>query len=257
MGILNATPDSFSDGGQFLDPQRAVERALQMVDEGAGIIDIGGESTRPNAEPVSVEEELRRVLPIVEELSKHSSTRISVDTYKPEVARECLLHGAQIVNDVTGLGNPAMIETVREHSAAVVIMHMRGTPQTMQKQTDYKDVVVEVKEYLASRAAAARNAGIAEIIIDPGIGFAKTAKHNFQILRRLREFSNLGFPVLIGPSRKSFLGALSSGGDANDRLEAGIAAVTIAAMNGASIIRVHDVKECRRALEVVEAMQSA
>lgn len=257
MGILNVTPDSFSDGGCFLETGPAVEQALRMIEEGANIIDIGGESTRPNAEPVPAEEELRRVLPVIEAVSKYPPVRISVDTYKPEVARECLLRGASMVNDVSGLHDPAMIETVRSAGAGVVVMHMRGTPKTMQQQTEYGDVVKEVKTYLWERAAAAQAVGVQEIIIDPGIGFSKTAQHNFEILRRLHEFREAGYPVLIGPSRKSFLGTLPSSGNIENRLEAGLAAITIAAMNGASIVRVHDVKQTKRALEVVEAVKAA
>lgn len=257
MGILNVTPDSFFDGGRFLDPARAVERSLEMIEEGADVIDIGGESTRPGAEAVPAEEELRRVLPVVERLASRSGTPLSIDTSKPAVARECLAAGASLINDVTGLRDPEMLEAALEFNAGIVIMHMRGTPQTMQQQTYYQDVVAEVKQYLAEKAGAAQSAGIRQIIIDPGIGFAKTAAQNFEILRRLEEFCDLGYPVLVGPSRKSFLGSLPGGAPPEQRLEAGLAAVTIAALKGASMVRVHDVRQCRRALDVVEAVRSA
>jgi dihydropteroate synthase len=256
MGAINVTPDSFYDGGRFADPERAIARARTMIAEGADIIDVGGESTRPGADPVSADEELRRVLPVVEALARDGA-EVSIDTYKPEVARAALEAGARTINDVTGLRDPAMIEAAKAHKAAVVVMHMRGTPKTMQEQTEYEDVVLEVKAYLREKAGEARAAGIEEVIVDPGLGFAKTAAHNFQILRRLGEVCALGYRVLVGPSRKSFLGAACAGAPPEERLEAGLAAVTIAAMNGASIVRVHDVKECRRALDLVEAVRRA
>lgn len=256
MGAINVTPDSFYDGGRFADPERAIARARTMIAEGADIIDVGGESTRPGADPVSADEELRRVLPVVEALARDGA-EVSIDTYKPEVARAALEAGARTINDVTGLRDPAMIEAAKAHKAAVVVMHMRGTPKTMQEQTEYEDVVLEVKAYLREKAGEARAAGIEEVIVDPGLGFAKTVAHNFQILRRLGEVCALGYRVLVGPSRKSFLGAACAGAPPEERLEAGLAAVTIAAMNGASIVRVHDVKECRRALDLVEAVRRA
>jgi dihydropteroate synthase len=257
MGILNVTPDSFFDGGRFLDPARAVERSLEMVEQGADIIDIGGESTRPGAEAVPEEEELRRVLPVIERLAGRVETPLSIDTSKPAVARKCLALGASLINDVTGLRDPEMIAAALDYHAGIVIMHMRGTPQTMQQQTHYQDVVAEVKQYLTAKAETARSAGLRPIILDPGIGFAKTAAQSFEILRRLEEFRDLGYPVLVGPSRKSFLGSLPGAAPPEQRLEAGLAAVTIAALKGASIVRVHDVKECRRALDVVEAVRAA
>lgn len=257
MGILNVTPDSFSDGGRFVEPALAIDHALQMIDEGATIIDIGGESTRPGSVAVSIFDELERVLPVVRELARHEGIRISVDTSKPEVARECLKNGAHIINDVSGLNHPEMIGVIRDAKAGAVIMHMRGTPQTMQQLTQYEDVVGEVKQYLVDRARIATEAGIEEVIIDPGFGFAKTAQQNFEMLRRTEEFCDTGYPVLIGVSRKSFLGTLPSSAKMEDRVQAGLAAVTIAALKGASILRVHDVRECKRTIEVVEAIQKA
>lgn len=256
MGILNVTPDSFSDGGRYVEPAFAIDRALQMMDEGAAIIDIGGESTRPGSTPVSIEEELERVLPVVRELTRHRGVRISIDTSKPVVARECLKNGAHIINDVTGLNQQEMVQTVCEGKAAVVIMHMRGTPQTMQQLTQYENVVEEVKQHLLERADMAVAAGIQEVIIDPGFGFAKTALQNFKLLNKIDVFAETGYPVLVGVSRKSFLGTLPSSAKVEDRLEAGIAAATVAAMKGASILRVHNVLECKRAMEVVEAVKA-
>ncbi len=254
MGILNVTPDSFSDGGQYLDPSHAFDHALQMMDDGASIIDIGGESTRPGSKPVSAEEELARVLPVIRKLSSYR-IRLSIDTSKPEVARQCLQNGVHIVNDISGLQNPEMLDVVAHAKASVVIMHMRGTPQTMQQLTQYEDVVSEVRNYLMQQAEKALLAGVSEAIIDPGIGFAKTAHQNFELLQRTEEFCSIGYPVLMGISRKSFLGTLPSSKNMEDRLEATLAANTIAAMKGASILRVHDVRECKRAVEVVEALK--
>jgi dihydropteroate synthase len=257
MGIVNVTPDSFSDGGRFFSPQRAVEHALRLVDDGADILDIGGESTRPGSDPVPVDEELRRVLPVIEALHGRVPVPLSVDTCKPEVARLCLAAGARILNDVTGLREAEMLEVAAQSGAAVVIMHMRGTPKVMQQQTQYADVVNDVKQSLAESVAKARAAGIADIAVDPGIGFAKTAQHNFEILRRLAEFGSLGCAVLAGPSRKSFLSVLPGQQSVEDRLEGTIAAVAIAVLNGADVVRVHDVKECRRAVAVAERVRTS
>lgn len=247
MGVINVTPDSFSDGGRHQTCEAAIHHAHRLIAEGASILDIGGESTRPGAEPVSVEEELHRVIPVLEALRRETTVRLSVDTMKPEVAESALHAGATLINDVTGLRDPAMIETIARYNAGVVIMHMRGTPQTMRGLTDYVDVVEEVKQYLAAQAAAARATGIAEIILDPGIGFAKTAAQSFTLLRRLGEFEKLGYPILIGPSRKSFLSVVPGMERAEDRLEGTLAAVAIGVLNGASIIRAHDVAACRKA----------
>ena len=257
MGVLNVTPDSFSDGGLSFGPDSAIARARALIDEGADILDIGGESTRPGSEPVSAEEELRRIVPVIDALAGHAKVPISIDTCKPRVADECLRRGARILNDVTGLRDEQMLRVAAKHGASVVIMHMRGTPKLMQQLTEYKDVVREVKTYLANQAAAARNAGLTDIAVDPGIGFSKTPAHNFEILRRLGEFRELGYALLVGPSRKSFLGVIEGQKAIEDRLEGTIAAVTIAVLHGADIVRVHDVKACRRGVGVAERVRKA
>ncbi len=255
MGVLNVTPDSFWDGGRFLSTTAAVDRALRMIDEGADIIDIGGESSRPGSQPTPKAEEAARVLPVVEALAGRVDTPISIDTYKPDTARRCVNAGAAIVNDIRGMTDPEMIETAVETGAAVVLMHMRGDPETMQQDIAYGDVVSEVREFLVRQAAAARAAGVAAIAIDPGIGFGKTAVQNFEILARLREFITADYPLLIGPSRKSFLGSLPSRLPIEERLEGTLAAAAAAALNGAKIVRVHDVKPCRRVLETIDAIR--
>ncbi len=255
MGVLNVTPDSFSDGGRYLDPGRAVERGLEMVAEGADIVDIGGESTRPGAGTVSERVELERVLPVIESLASRTDVPLSVDTRKPAVARRCVEAGAAVINDVEGLRDPDMVEVAAELGASVVVMHMRGTPATMQRDTAYADVVWEIREYLEARVAVARRAGIAEIAVDPGLGFGKSARQNFEVLARLREIADLGLPVLIGPSRKSFLGSLPSALPPEERLEGSLAAVAAGVMNGAGVVRVHDVSPCRRVLDVLDAVR--
>ncbi|HEY3444040.1 MAG TPA: dihydropteroate synthase [Paludibaculum sp.] len=257
MGVLNVTPDSFSDGGRFFQLESALRQARHLINDGAAILDIGGESTRPGAEPVSIAEELRRVLPVIEALRHESAIRLSIDTMKPEVADAALRAGATLINDVTGLRDPAMAAAVARHHAGVVIMHMRGTPETMRGLTEYTDVVEEVKAHLAAQAAAARAAGIGEIILDPGIGFAKTATQSFTLLRRLGEFQELGYPILIGPSRKSFLASIHGLERPEDRLEGTLAAVAIGVLHGASIVRVHDVAACRKAALVAAATRSS
>lgn len=257
MGVLNVTPNSFWDGGRFLSASAAVDRALKMIDEGADMIDIGGESSRPGSDPIPEAEESARVLPVIEALAKHTDKPISVDTCKPETARRCMNAGAAILNDIRGMSDPAMLETAVETGASIVLMHMRGEPKTMQQDTAYNDVVSEIREFLFSRAAAARAAGVAEIAIDPGIGFGKTAAQNFEILAKLHEFQTPDYPLLIGPSRKSFLGALPSRLPVEERLEGTLAAVAAAALKGAAIVRVHDVKPCRRVLEAIDAIRGA
>jgi len=254
MGVLNVTPDSFSDGGRFLSRERALAEARKHLADGADILDIGGESSRPGAEPVGVEEELDRVLPVIRALTEETDTPISIDTVKPEVAAECLRAGARIVNDISGLSAPGMAERCAEAGASVVVMHMRGTPRTMQSDTRYNNVVVEIRDYLAERIEAAEAAGINEIAVDPGIGFGKTAEQNFELVRRLREFQSLGRPLLVGPSRKSFLGSLESKLPADQRLEGTIAACVASVLHGAAIVRVHDVGPVKRALEATEAI---
>jgi dihydropteroate synthase len=255
MGILNVTPDSFSDGGRFRTIDAAVEAGRRLIDEGADILDIGGESTRPGAQPVPEEVELQRVLPVIAALSADSRVRLSIDTMKPRVAEAALQTGATLINDVTGLRDPGMARVAATHGAGVVIMHMRGTPQTMHEQAHYSDLMGEIKAELGHRVQMARDAGIREIIVDPGIGFAKSPAQSCEVLRRLRELEEMGCPILIGPSRKSFLGALAGMEETHSRLEGTLAAAVIGALNGASMVRVHDVLACRKALNVVEAVK--
>ena len=255
MGVLNVTPDSFSDGGLFLDSEKAIAHAKQMVKEGADIIDIGGESTRPGSDPISVQEELKRVIPVVVGLQKKINVSLSIDTYKPEVAEECLKLKVQIVNDITGLQSKEMRSVVAKYKASAVVMHMRGKPKTMQENPTYKDIVEEIKTFFQERIAQAQQSGIQDIILDPGIGFGKTAEHNLQILKRLYEFTDLGFPILVGPSRKSFISKVT-GVVESERLEGSLAVVVIAVMNGANIVRVHDVKETKRAVQIVDAIKN-
>lgn len=257
MGILNVTPDSFSDGGRFATPEEAVEEARRLIAEGADIIDVGGESTRPGAAPVSEDVEIGRVLPVVELLALDPRIRVSVDTMKPRVAAACLQAGATLVNDVSGLSQPEMARIVAAAGAGVVIMHMRGTPQTMRQYAVYSDVMAEIAAELRPRVELAREAGVREIYVDPGIGFAKTPAQSFEILRRLGELRELGCPIVIGPSRKSFLGVLPGMEEIGERLEGTIAAAVLGAWNGASVVRVHDVRPVRKALSVVDAVRGA
>ena len=254
MGILNVTPDSFSDGGLFYNTNNAVEHAKQMVRDGAQIIDIGGESTSPGSAPISQKEELKRVKPVIKCLLRETDVPISIDTYKPEVAEECLKLGAHMINDITGLSNKNMLKIVKKYGVPVIVMHMKGNPKTMQKNPQYKDVIVDIKKFLKDRITKARKAGIKDLIVDPGIGFGKTTEHNLQIIKRLSEFKELDCPILIGPSRKSFIGHIS-GLPLNERLEGTLAAIAISVMNGANIVRVHDVKECVRALQIADAIR--
>jgi len=252
MGVLNVTPDSFSDGGEFLSCEDALQRAKQMVLDGADIIDIGGESTRPGSDQISEEEELERVLPVIRELIKEVSVPLSIDTYKPQVAEACLRAGVSMINDITGLANEEMRRIVAEHNVPVVIMHMLGTPKMMQENPVYEDVVLDIKNFFQERIALAREAGIGEVIIDPGIGFGKTTAHNLELLRRLDEFSSLGVPIMVGPSRKSFIGRIA-GLPPDQRVEGTIAALSFAVSNSVSMVRVHDVRECKIALQVLNA----
>jgi dihydropteroate synthase len=258
MGILNVTPDSFSDGGVHFDTQTAIDAGFRMRDEGADIIDIGGESTRPNSEPVSMEEELRRTLPVVQALAQRGIP-VSIDTSKPEVARQALEAGAGIVNDVTAFSDPGMAPLCAQHGCTVCLMHMKGTPRTMQQDPTYEDVVAEVRDFLLERTQHAEAQGIAResIWIDPGIGFGKTVEHNLQLLRNLDEFVLTGYNVLIGVSRKSFIGRILNPETplpADQRLEGTLAAQVLAQAMGAKIIRAHDVKESRRAIEMAKAI---
>jgi dihydropteroate synthase len=243
MGILNVTPDSFSDGGRFFSLDAAIERAQEMEREGADIIDIGGESTRPNAPAVGVAQELDRVVPVIEALSRRIQVPISIDTYKAEVARAACAAGAEIVNDVTGLRfDPEMARVTAVADAGVVVMHTRGMPDTMQADTSYDDLISEVKTYLEQSVTLARQAGIADgrIAVDPGLGFGKSVQGNLELIKRLAEFRDLGFPILVGPSRKSFVGAVTGRGG-GERIFGTAAAVAMSVAHGASIIRVHDV----------------
>jgi dihydropteroate synthase len=258
MGILNVTPDSFSDGGLFFEKNSAVDQALRMQDEGADIIDIGGESTRPGAEKVSVKEEVRRVVPIIKELAKKVKVPISVDTYKSVVAEAAVSAGASIINDISGLRfDPKMPEIVARHNVPVVIMHIKGTPKNMQKNPCYKAFIPEIKDYLYEGIEVARNAGIPDdmIIVDPGIGFGKTVEHNLEIIRRLYEFSGFEKPILLGPSRKSFIGKVLDDLPVTERREGTAAAVAIGIFNGANIIRVHDVKEMNRVARIADGIK--
>jgi dihydropteroate synthase len=259
MGVLNVTPDSFSDGGRFLVPDRAVAHGLEMAADGAAIIDVGGESTRPGAEPVAEADELRRVIPVIEGLvAAGVGAQISIDTAKASVARAALDAGASLVNDVTAFrGDPQMTALVAERGAGCCLMHMKGEPRTMRSEASYGDVVAEVRDFLAARVEHALAAGIApeRIVLDPGIGFAKTAAHNLELLRRLDELAGLGFPILVGTSRKSFLG-LITGRASDDRLAGTIATCVMAFERGASIFRVHDVGPAVDALAVAAATVS-
>lgn len=256
MGILNVTPDSFSDGGLFNDVDTAVAHGKKMVSDGADVIDVGGESSRPGSAPLSEKEELDRILPVVTRLLHEVSVPISIDTYKPLVADACLQAGAHLINDITGLINPEMRKVAVKHNVPVVLMHMMGTPKTMQQNPVYQDMIGEIKVFFQERVATARKAGIQHIIIDPGIGFGKTVEHNLQILKHLGEFKTLSCPILVGPSRKSFIGMIT-GLSVKERLDGTLAAVTVAVMNGANIVRVHDVNECKRAVQVADAIRGA
>jgi dihydropteroate synthase len=259
MGILNVTPDSFSDGGRYFDAAAAVQRGLAMEHEGASIIDVGGESTRPGSSPVRADEELRRVVPVIEGLvGAGLAAAISIDTSKAEVARVALDAGASFVNDVTAFrGDPAMAALVAQRGADCCLTHMQGEPATMQRAPSYADVVEEVAVFLRERVAVAVDAGVARerILVDPGIGFGKTVSHNLELLNRLAELRAVGQPILIGTSRKSFLGALTGRTD-RDRLAATIATNVIALLHGASVFRVHDVAAVHDALEVAAATVS-
>lgn len=259
MGILNVTPDSFSDGGRFLDAERALAHAEEMVAEGADLLDVGGESTRPGAAPVSVEEEAARVLPVVRLLKARLSVPVSVDTRRAEVARAALGEGAEVVNDVSALAAPGMAEVVAEHGGGVVLMHMRGTPRTMQDDPRYADVAGEVAAELEEAVRRAVAAGIPEerVVVDPGIGFAKTAEHNLELLARLGELARLGRPLLLGASRKSFIGKVLGGLPAEERGPGTAAACVVGLLQGARIFRVHDVRLVRQALDVAEAIRRA
>jgi dihydropteroate synthase len=249
MGVLNVTPDSFSDGGRWLDFEAAVAHGRDLVAEGADIVDVGGESTRPGAEPVPLDEELRRVVPVVRELAPH--VRVSVDTRKPEVAAAAVEAGASIVNDVSA----SLHQVAASTGAGWIAMHMKGDPRTMQRQAHYDDVMEEVRSFLVERAEAGRAAGVGEVWVDPGIGFAKTAGHNLTLLARLGELVAAGWPVVVGTSRKTFLGTLTGGAPVEDRLEGSLATATWAMAQGAAVVRVHDVRPTVQAARIVGASE--
>jgi dihydropteroate synthase len=253
MGVLNVTPDSFSDGGKHGDAHSVIEHAKRLVDEGADIIDVGGESTRPGAVVVRVEEELQRVESAIETISKELGVPVSIDTCKPEVAERCIAVGASMINDVTGLRDDGMLEVVRRTGAAVTIMHMKGTPRTMSFEAIYDDLIGEVRAFLAEQAAQAIRAGAQTVIVDPGLGFAKNSQQNLTLLNNLDAFADLGYPLLVGPSRKRFIGELT-GATVDDRLPGTIAAVVKCVLAGVPIVRVHDVASCKQAITVTEAI---
>jgi dihydropteroate synthase len=258
MGILNVTPDSFSDGGLYMKKDEAIARALEMVEDGAHIIDVGGESSRPGAAPVGDEEELKRIMPVVEALAK-KGIAISVDTTKALVAEEALKAGAEIVNDISAFGlDPRMAPVVSEYKASAVLMHMRGTPETMQADVEYEDMMAEIYDFLSERIDYAVGCGIEpeRIMVDPGIGFGKSPEGNLEIIKRLSELKTLGRPVLVGTSRKSFIGNVI-GADVDRRLSGTLATVTAAILAGAHIVRVHDVKEAAQAARMADAIKTA
>ncbi len=257
MGILNITPDSFSDAGLFYDPELAVEQALTMEQDGADIIDIGGESTRPGSVPVTENEEIDRIIPVIEKLVSLLKIPVSVDTYKSGVARKALQAGAKIVNDISGLQfDPQMANVVAEYNAGIVIMHIKGSPRDMQKNPQYTDLIEEIIDYLNKGITIAHQAGIRDqqIVIDPGIGFGKKLQDNLTIIRELRQFQPLNCPILVGPSRKSFIGDIL-GLPVDQRLEGTIAASAACILNGANILRVHDVKQIKRAAVITDKIK--
>tara|TARA_Y100001947_G_C10301345_1_gene287338 strand:- start:365 stop:1204 length:840 start_codon:yes stop_codon:yes gene_type:complete len=257
MGILNVTPDSFSDGGMYYNATQAIEFALQMEEEGADIIDVGGESTRPGAKTVELQKECDRILPVIEGIRTKSDILISIDTYKSEVARQSIATGAGMVNDISGMTfDPNMVDVIKDSGLPVVIMHIKGTPKNMQKNPYYEDLMQELTEYFEERKKFARAKGILDqqIILDPGIGFGKRLQDNFQLLRELKKIVDMGFPVLIGPSKKSFIG-LTLDLPIDQRLEGTAAAVTTGILKGARIVRVHDVKEMKRVALITDSIR--
>jgi len=258
MGVLNVTPDSFSDGGRFLDTDKAIRHGLKMAGEGAAIIDIGAESTRPGAEPVSMDEQIRRVVPVIEALCKRIEVPISIDTNSSEVAKAALEAGAAIINDITALSDERMGELAAEEQVPVILMHMQGTPATMQIEPKYKDVVSEVRRFLLKKAKRAEQFGIPKerIFIDPGIGFGKTLEHNLLLLRNIDKFVTTGYRVLVGTSRKSFIGTITDKNKPADRIFGTAASVALCVAEGISIVRVHDVAEMVDVVKVANAIVS-
>ncbi len=258
MGVLNVTPDSFSDGGLYFDKEIAVEHALKLIEDGADIIDIGGESSRPGSLPVSSEEEIRRTIPVIGRLAKITKTPISIDTYKAEVARQALDSGASIINDISGLRFDAeMAAVVAQNNVPLILMHIKGSPNNMQLNPSYEALIPEIIDYLRESIQLSRQAGILEqnIIIDPGIGFGKTVEHNLEIIANLKEFYLLGKPIAIGVSRKAFIGKILGDVPPSQRAEGTAAAVAVSVLNGANIIRVHDVAEMSKVVKVVDAIK--
>jgi dihydropteroate synthase len=256
MGILNVTPDSFSDGGRYLNFDRAIIHGKTLAENGADFIDVGGESTRPGSESVPIAEEIRRVIPVIESLAKLTNVPISIDTCKSEVAEAALQAGAVIINDISAMTfDPRMALVAANHKASVVLMHIQGTPKTMQVNPVYTDVTEDVKQFLSERIAETLKAGIKQIIVDPGIGFGKKYEHNIQLLKELRSFTSLGYPLLVGVSKKTFLGAILNL-PPGERVEGTAAAVTASILNGANIIRVHDVKEMKRVAMVSDELKT-
>lgn len=254
MGILNITPDSFSDGGRFLDPARAMDHALQMEAEGADIIDIGAESTRPGAETLGVEEEWGRLEKVLSTIATHIKIPISIDTYKAEIARRALVNGAEVVNDISGLTfDPALKKIVAEAKCPLILMHIKGTPRNMQQNPQYQNVMEEIFLFFGTQMELARQSGIQQLIIDPGIGFGKRLEDNLELLRRLKEFQIFGLPLMVGPSRKSFIGKIL-GVEVGERQWGTAASVALAVANGARIVRVHDVKEMKQVAEISRAI---
>jgi dihydropteroate synthase len=256
MGIVNVTPDSFSDGGQFLDSEKAIKHAKLLANQGADIIDIGGESTRPGSESVTLEEEKRRVIPVIEGIAGEMNVPISIDTCKSEVAKTALDKGASMINDVSAMRiDSKIVDVALEQDAPMILMHMKGTPKNMQLNPSYTSVMGEIKEFLRDRVEFAISKGMTRdsIFIDPGIGFGKTTEHNYEIIRNLRELKELELPILIGPSRKSFIGN-TLGLDVDDRLEGTLATITMCVMNGADMVRVHDVQEVLRVVRMTDAI---
>lgn len=257
MGVLNVTPDSFFDRGRFFDKKKAVARAFEMAASGADIIDIGGESTRPGAKEVNAEIELARVIPVIEALSGKIKKPISIDTRKANVAEAAIKAGATIVNDVSALNHDlSMADVIAKYNSSVILMHMKGTPDNMQRSPKYKDIIKEIIHYFSRSINIALAAGVRKksIILDPGIGFGKTKEHNLEILRNLRDFRQLGFPICIGTSRKSFIGKILNSDDPGDRLAGTMATCAVAIMNGADIIRVHDVKEAANVARITDSI---
>jgi len=258
MGILNVSPDSFYDGGKYVKPKNAVDRAWEIFEEGGDILDIGGESSRPGSEPVSVKEELRRVMPVLRALSHDFPLPISIDTYKPEVAERAIELGVSIINDIYGMRNQRMREIAANYGVEVIVMHMKGEPKTMQKNPIYENVVNEINQFFQERIKELREAGVKKhkIILDPGIGFGKKLEHNLQIIANLKKFRIHGCRLMLGPSRKSFVGSILNKQNPEDRLYGTLGSVAVAVEEGVDILRVHDIRETKEMIEVMEAIRN-